>query len=195
MKSSILHRVVIFTMALIMGVTFVSCGTKSLSGKEYLEARGMSAIDIIGEAKYVYDMTYYTGDKVDVNDTIEDKDGKTYYRAVKGELSTFKYDDLKIHLSAYFSPKFVEYLLNERIMADKDQNVYAIGYYEEPQISYIDYKVKDESKTEITYEVTVFYDEKITAKRPQTFIIQQNSIDGNWLFINPEEFNWGVSPW
>ncbi|MEG1931322.1 MAG: hypothetical protein RR131_09315 [Anaerovorax sp.] len=194
MKSRIYYSVVIFAMTLIIGVALVACGTKILTGQEYLEGRGMSAIDIIGEAKYVYDMTYYTGDKVDVNDTIKDKEGKPYYRILEGELSTFKYGELKTHLSAYFSPKFINYLLNERIMADKDQNIYTIGYYEDSQISYVDYRIKDSSKRKILYEVTVFYDEKATDQKPKTFIVEQDCIDGNWLFVDPSDFDWGVSP-
>lgn len=194
MKMKVLYNVIILSLILTIGIALISCGRNVLSGKEYLEARGMSAIDIIGEAKYVYDMTYYTGDKVDVNDTLQGEDGKTYYRILEGELSTFKYDDLKVHLSAYFNEKFIDFLLEGRIIADKENNIYTIGYYEPPQISYIDYKIKQYDKTEIVYEVTVFYDEKVTARRPATYSIEQECIDGNWLFVNHLDFNWGVSP-
>lgn len=194
MKARSASLVLFICLVIICPFILSSCGNGNLSGKAYLEEREMSAINIVGEAKYVYDMVVYTGKNVDFNTSIEDENGNVFYKAIDGEIATFTYNDLVEHLKAYYSDDFIDKMLTDNIYAKDDGVIYTAGTDADSGIDYIDYEVKTVEKTKIIYKVTVFYNASWTGKNPAVYEVDQERIDGNWVFTDDNDFKWGVSP-
>ncbi len=185
-----------FTVLLVLIITIFQFGCKeSNPGQSYLEERGMSPIDIVGEAKYLYDMVTYTGAYIDPEVTIENEGGQIFYKTISGEISTFvNYDEISQYLLAYFTPEGVEELLSGSIYKDETGEVYVSGHDEEILIDYIDYQTESIEKSKITYKVIVYYIPQYEGKNPATFYVHQELVDGNWIFTETKEFDWGKSP-
>ncbi len=193
-KVAIFKKIFVIILIFTVSVFLFGCKEENL-GQSYLEERGMSPMDIVGEAKYLYDMVSYTGTFIDPDISVERDTGEIFYKAISGEISTFTtYDELYQYLLAYFTPEAVETLLANSIYEGSTGELYVSGNDEEVLIDYIDYQSESVEKTKITYKVTVYYIPQFEGKNPATYFVHQELVDGNWIFSDIAEFDWGKSP-